>query len=141
WAQKIGNPMAYDYAVMRQCWISHFLTDWVGDDGWVFSQHDEMRKFNYIGDTHVITGEVVNKRVEGGRCYVDIALRATNQRGDVTAPGEATVLLPSREHGPVVLPEPSDELKAKAIRMIQRHRQIEKEKALERLGRGSAGGP
>jgi acyl dehydratase len=128
WAQKIGNPMAYDYAVMRQCWISHYLTDWVGDDGWVFSQHDEMRKFNYIGDTHILTGEVVGKRVEGSRCFVDITLRATNQRGDVTAPGEATVLLPSRAHGPVVLPEPDDALKAKAVAMMQRHRVIDKQR-------------
>jgi acyl dehydratase len=127
WSQKIGNPMAYDYAVMRQCWLSHYLTDWVGDDGWVFRQHDEMRKFNYIGDTHVITGEVTDKHVENGRCYVDIVMRATNQRGDVTAPAEATVMLPSREHGPVLLPEPSDELKSKAIRIMTRHRQLEKE--------------
>jgi len=37
-------------------------------------------------------------------------MRATNQRGDITAPGNATVLLPSREHGPVVLPDPRVEL-------------------------------
>lgn len=119
---------------MRQCWISHYLTDWVGDDGWVFSQHDEMRKFNYIGDTHVLTGEVVGKRVVGSRCFVDIALRATNQRGEVMAPGEATVLLPSRQHGPVVLPEPDDELKSKAVAMMQRHRAIERQKHREALG-------
>ncbi len=29
-----------------------------------------------------------------------------NQRGEVTTPGHATVLLPSREHGPVRLPDP-----------------------------------
>jgi hypothetical protein len=30
----------------------------------------------------------------------------TNQRGQVTTPGHATILLPSREHGPVRLPDP-----------------------------------
>ena len=104
WSKQIGNPMAYDYGIMRECWLNHYLNDWVGDDGWVFRQHDEMRKFNYIGDTHIISGEVTGTRVEDGRCYVDIGFRATNQRGTVTAPGSATVLLPSREHGPVVLP-------------------------------------
>ena len=29
-----------------------------------------------------------------------------NQRGEVTTPGRATILLPSREHGPVRLPDP-----------------------------------
>jgi acyl dehydratase len=128
WSQQIGNPMAYDYAVMRQCWLTHYLTDWVGDDGWLFRQHDEMRKFNYIGDAHVITGEVTDKRVEGNRCYVDIDFRATNQRGVVTAPANATVLLPSREHGPVVLPEPSDDLKARAVKMMARHRELARER-------------
>ena len=31
---------------------------------------------------------------------------AVNQRGEVTTPGHATILLPSREHGPVRLPDP-----------------------------------
>ena len=43
---------------------------------------------------------------EGGRPAVDIDLTATNQRGVVTTPGHATILLPSREHGPVRLPDP-----------------------------------
>lgn len=132
WAQQIGNPMAYDYGIMRECWLNHYLSDWVGDDGWVFRQHDEMRKFNYVGDAHVLTGEVTAKRVEGGRCYVDLDMRATNQRGTVTAPGNATVLLPSREHGPVVLPEAPVELQGKAVEILKRHREIERERRAAR---------
>ena len=101
WAQAIGNPMAYDYGVMRDCWLSHYMTDWMGDEGWLVSQSSEIRKFNYIGDSHVFTGEVVGKRVEDGRCVVDIEMRGTNQRDVVTCPAKATVALPSREHGPV----------------------------------------
>jgi len=37
---------------------------------------------------------------------VELELQATNQRGEVTTPGHATLLLPSREHGPVRLPDP-----------------------------------
>jgi hypothetical protein len=37
---------------------------------------------------------------------VDIDLRADNQRGQLTTPGHATILLPSHQHGPVRLPEP-----------------------------------
>lgn len=129
WAKQIGNPMAYDYAIMRECWLNHYLNDWVGDDGWVFRQHDEMRKFNYVGDAHVITGEVTAKRVEDGRCLVDIDFRATNQRGTVTAPGNATVMLPSREHGPVVLPDPPPDIKAKAAKFIARHNELKAERA------------
>jgi acyl dehydratase len=124
WAQAIGNPMAYDYGVMRDCWLSHYLTDWIGDDGWLVNQDSEIRKFNYIGDSHVITGEVVDKRVEGGRALVDVEMRGTNQRDVVTCPGRATVALPSREHGAVRLPEAPVELTERAAALLERHREI-----------------
>lgn len=129
WAQAVGNPMAYDYGVMRECWLHHALTDWVGDDGWVFEQHDEIRKFNYVGDTQFITGEVVGTRAEGRRFLVDVELRATNQRGEVTAPGRATVLLPSRDHGPVVLPDPPPDLERTAAEMMRRHGELLRSRA------------
>jgi acyl dehydratase len=124
WAKAIGNPMAYDYGVMRDCWLSHFMTDWMGDDGWLVKQSSEIRKFNYMGDSHVLTGEVVDKRVEDGVHVVDIEMRGTNQRDVVTCPGKATVALPSREHGAVELPSPPADLQEQAYAMIERHREI-----------------
>jgi hypothetical protein len=128
WAQAIGNPMAYDYGVMRDCHLSHFITDWMGDDGWLVQQSSEIRKFNYVGDSHVITGEVVDKRLEDGQCLVGIEMRGMNQRGDVTCPGTATVALPSREHGPVTLPEPPAELRQQAAERMERHGQLVQER-------------
>ncbi len=43
---------------------------------------------------------------EGGRPAIDVDLEAINQRGELTTPGHATILLPSREHGAVRLPDP-----------------------------------
>jgi acyl dehydratase len=131
WAQGIGNPMAYDYGVVREAWFNHYLTDWVGDDGWVLRQYDEMRKFNYIGDTQFLKGQVVGKRAEDDRFYVDLVMEMTNQRGEKTSVGEATVMLPSREHGPVLLPRPSAELERKALQMWTRHNQIAAQKRRE----------
>jgi len=128
WAQAIGNPMAYDYGVMRDCWLSHLVTDWMGDDGWLMSQSSEIRKFNYFGDSHVLTGEVVAKRVEDGRCLVEIEMRGTNQRGDVTCPGRATVALPSRTQGPAVMPGPPGDLQERAVALLHRHFEIVEER-------------
>ena len=124
WAQGIGNPMAYDYGVVREAWLNHYLTDWCGDDGWVFRQYDSMRKFNYIGDTQFLSGRVIAKRVENDRFYVDLELEMTNQRGEKTVEAEATILLPSREHGPIFLPEPDRDLASKSQRMFERHNQL-----------------
>lgn len=124
WAQAIGNPMAYDYGVMRDCHLTHFVTDWMGDDAWLVEQSSEIRKFNYIGDTTIITGEVVGKRVEDGRYLVDIEMRGTNQRDVVTCPGRAVVALPSRDHGASPLPEPPADLQARADAIMARHREL-----------------
>jgi hypothetical protein len=130
WSQKIGNPMAYDYSVLRESWLHHYLTDWVGDDGWVFRQYDEVRKFNYVGDTQFLRGQVVAKRQEDNRFYVDLVVQMTNQRGTVTTNCEATVMLPSREHGPVILPAPPLEEQIKAAEMWKRHGEIMHERGI-----------
>ncbi len=47
----------------------------------------------------------------GGECCVDIVAKAENQQGEISmAPYSSTVILPSREHGPIVYPDPSPEL-------------------------------
>ena len=92
---------------MRETWLIHLCTDWMGDDAWLWKLECEFRGFNYVGDTHHLTGTVVRKHLaEGDRPAVDLELAATNQRGTVTSPGTATVLLPSRDRGPVRLPDP-----------------------------------
>ncbi len=121
WAQAIGNPMAYDYGVMRENYIYHYLTDWCGDDGVVTHLHDEMRKFNYMGDTQVITGEVVAKRQEGDQYLVDVKVTMTNQRDQETARAEATIALPSRTASYRLFPEVPVELQARADAFMARH--------------------
>ena len=120
WAQAIGNPMAYDYAVMRENYLFHYLSDWAGDDGLILNVHDEVRKFNYMGDTQMITGEVTGLRQEAGRNLVDVAVRFTNQRGDETLKATAVIALPNGA-APVLYPEVPRDLAEKAAQMMARH--------------------
>lgn len=107
WARRAGNPTSHDYGRMRETWLIHLCTDWMGDDAWLWKLDCEFRRFNYVGDTQWLRGTVTRRHLaEGDRPAVDLDLVAENQRGEVTTPGHATVLLPSREHGPVRLPEP-----------------------------------
>jgi hypothetical protein len=107
WARRAGNPAIYDYGRMRETWLIHLCTDWMGDDAWLWKLDCEFRRFNYVGDTHWMRGRVIGKtRVDDDRPAVELELSGENQRGEVTTPGHATILLPSREHGPVRLPEP-----------------------------------
>jgi acyl dehydratase len=105
-AQKVGVRMMYDIGPIRQLYVSHFLTNFVGDDAWIYRIRFEFRRFNYIGDTTWLTGEVTEVRVdEKLGPLMEITLRGTNQRGSDNILGSATVLLPSKVHGPVKLPE------------------------------------
>lgn len=112
YARKAGNPTTYDYGRMRETWLTHLCTDWMGDDGWLWKLDCEFRRFNFIGDVHWMKGTVERKYLaEGDRPAVDLALHGENQRAELTTPGHATILLPSREHGPVRLPDaPGEDL-------------------------------
>lgn len=105
-AQEIGMPLAFDYGDMRVNWLTHLVTNWMGDDAWLWKLSCEIRRFNFLGDWHKMEGEVAAKRVEGGRPLVELEIKGTSQRGWITCPGRATVVLPSRAHGPVLLPQP-----------------------------------
>jgi hypothetical protein len=85
----------------------HACTDWMGDDAWLWRLRVEFRQFNYVGDVQWVEGTVSRRYLaDGDRPAVDVELRTRNQRDAVTSPGSATILLPSREHGPVRLPDP-----------------------------------
>ena len=102
------QPATYDYGRMRETWLVHLCTDWMGDDAWLWKLDCEFRQFNYVGDTHWMRGpgraQATSPTATGRRststCWGE------NQRGETTTPGHATILLPSREHGPVRLPDP-----------------------------------
>jgi len=109
WARHMGHPAAYDYGAMRTNWMVHLVTDWMGDDAWLWKMSAAVLKFNYMGDAHLVRGTVSAVRQVEGRHEVDVDIEGRNQRGVVTCRATATVLLPSGSSpaGPVQLP-PAD---------------------------------
>jgi acyl dehydratase len=92
-ARAVGVPGAYDYGPERVAWLGHLVTNWMGDAGTLTRLSAQVRRHNLIGDTTWCRGEVTGKD-DGG--VVHLALRAENQRGETTAAGTATVVLPRR---------------------------------------------
>lgn len=124
WAQAIGNPMAYDYGVMRENYLWCYLNDWAGDDAIITNVHDEIRKFNYMGDVQHVSGEVLAKREEHGNSVVDVAVKFVNQRGDETVRSTATIALPSEKRPLPLYPPVPEVLAEKAVRILARHREL-----------------
>lgn len=108
-AQTIGIPSAYDYGCQRISWLCNLLTNWMGDDGFLMRLRGELRRFNVVGDTSWLKGRVIRKYVEDDRYFVEVECWAENQRGEVTLPGKATVILPSKTGKPLVYPNPQVE--------------------------------
>jgi acyl dehydratase len=102
-ANELGLPMSYDYGAMRETWLTHLLTDWMGDDGWLWKLSVQHRAFNYVGDTTWLRGRVADKRIVDGHHVVDVVASCENQNGLITSPATASVLLPTRNRA-VVLP-------------------------------------
>lgn len=112
-AKDVGMPASYDYGQMRTNALAHLITNWMGDDGWLWKLSTQTRSFNFMGDTTICSGEIAEKFIVDGQHCVRIELQATNQLGENTAPGSATVILPVRDSWQSVLPAIPAEITAR----------------------------
>jgi acyl dehydratase len=94
-ARTTGMPAGYDFGGQRVSWLAHLITDWCGDSGFLSEISVDIRRPNYLGDVTWVDGSVlsVTRSEDGWR--VECGLTATNQRGEQTTRGTATVLLPA----------------------------------------------
>jgi acyl dehydratase len=95
-ALRVGAPGAYDYGPERCSWLTHHLTNWMGNDGFLRNAKCKIRRHNPEGDMLFIKGTVKRKFVESGRHLVEIEQEATNQDNELSVIGGGVVELPAR---------------------------------------------
>ena len=95
-AHEVGAPGAYDYGPERCSWLTHHLTNWMGDDAFLRRAECKVRRHNPQGDMLFIDGKVTRKFVENGRHLVEIAQVGVNQDGEQSVVGSGIVELRSR---------------------------------------------
>ena len=95
-ALMVGAPGAYDYGPERCSWLTHHLTNWMGDDGFLRKASCKIRRHNPEGDMLFIDGKVTRKFQQDGRGLVEIEQAAHNQDGELSILGSGVVELPSR---------------------------------------------
>jgi acyl dehydratase len=96
-ALAVGTPGAYDYGPERCSWLTHQLTNWIGDDGFLVRHSSQIRHHNIAGDWIKIEGTVTAVDAddrEGPTVTVD--QRAYNQDGNTSALGTGVVRLPRK---------------------------------------------
>jgi len=93
-AHEVGAPGAYDYGPERASWLMHQLTNWMGDDGFLFQASSKLRYHNREGDVLYIKGKVTRKFTDRGQHFVEIEQEAHNQDGHLSVVGRGIVRLP-----------------------------------------------
>lgn len=108
-AQSVGSRRAYDYGMLRNAWLMHSVTDWMGDDAIIVAVDDKVTALNTLGDLTKITGAVSGIDTSGAWPEVTCRIQCENQRGEISAKGTVRVRLPSRRLGlPEYPPAPAD---------------------------------
>ena len=104
-SQGVGSPIVHG-ALKRQ-WLVQLMTDWIGEEGTLKNFSCRYRVMDYPrsmktliepdeGETWLCKGKVTKKYSEGDEHDVDCDIWLENGKGEVTTPGKATVILPSK---------------------------------------------
>jgi hypothetical protein len=102
-----GQPRAFVHGALKRQWLVQLMTDWVGEEGKLrkftcqYRMIDFPRRMKTLnepqdGETWWCKGKVTKKYVEDSEHYVDCDIWVENGEGQVTTPGKATVILPSK---------------------------------------------
>src|SRR5581483_1144772 len=81
---------------LHGAYLVQMLTDWIGPFGVLKKFGWSNRRPGFAGDTLTCRGRVTRVYAQNGEHLADCEIWEENQRGDVCAPGTATVALPSR---------------------------------------------
>ncbi|MEK9827699.1 MAG: hypothetical protein VW774_11925 [Rhodospirillales bacterium] len=70
-------------------WLAQCVTDWLGSDGHLMKFSYSNRRAAYLGETLTATGEVIAK--DETTRTADVRLGIRNEKGEIIAPGSATL--------------------------------------------------
>lgn len=123
WAGATGNfdPLHYDepfakarrlerpivHGAMKRAWLGQMMNEWIGKEGALeklacyyikvdYPRYMKTMTESQDGETWLCKGKVTGKHEESGNHFVECQIWVENGQGERTAPGNATVTLPSK---------------------------------------------
>ena len=81
---------------LKNQYLGQLLVNFAGEEGWFKRFYVEHRGMDYPGDVLTAFGTVSGKEEKDGIGYVECSVGLRNSRGEQTASGRATVVLPKR---------------------------------------------
>ena len=89
-AKKFGFKDVFAHGMLSMAFLGRLVTE--------YAPHDKVRKLGtrftsitWVGDVITVTGTVTGKREENGERLIDLDVKCTNQNGQDTLQGSATV--------------------------------------------------
>jgi acyl dehydratase len=97
YARSTGAPDMYANTLFLQGMWEKCVRNFIGLDGTIRGLAGfRMNRFNIVGSTPVVIGEVARKWLEGQTGLAEIALKTVNDGAVTVGPGSMTVTLPRR---------------------------------------------
>ena len=95
YAIRGGNDRVFAMGMMTTGFLSHMITDWVGDG--------KLRKYKvrfarqvWPGDTVTCKGKITKKYTQGGKNYIEADVFAENQRAEKVITGTIVAEVPNK---------------------------------------------
>ena len=95
-AQSRGLSGVIIHGQLVGAFLGQLMTDWIGEQGVLRKLSCSYKGMNYPGEVLTFKGKVTKKYVADGQHCVECSLWAENPKGEKTAAGMATIILPSR---------------------------------------------
>lgn len=102
-----GLPGVIIHGALKRQWLVQLVTGWIGDGGILkkfscqYRAMDVPRSMKSLtephdGETWWCKGKVTKKYIENNEHYIECSIGVEDGKGELTTPGKATVILPSR---------------------------------------------
>ncbi len=91
-AKKFGFKDVFAHGMLSMAFLGRIVTSWVPQKQ-VRNLGTRFTSITWVGDVITVSGKVTGKREEGGEKLVDLEVKCTNQNGQDTLQGNATVAL------------------------------------------------
>ncbi len=91
-AKKFGFKDVFAHGMLSMAFLGRVVTGWVPQKQ-VRGLGTRFTSITWVGDVITVSGKVTGKREQGGEKVVDLEVKCTNQNGQDTLQGHATVAL------------------------------------------------
>lgn len=91
-AKKFGFKDVFAHGMLSMAFLGRLVTSWVPQTQ-VRKLGTRFTSITWVGDNITVTGKVTGKREANGEKLVDLEVKCTNQNGQDTLQGDATVAL------------------------------------------------